>query len=109
MTHTSSIPPEGSAGKSKQTQSNILILAIHALTGGNLKAFVDVQLGPSVTIFGFRIIQQAGQKAWVSAPQREYTDQSGIKRYAPIVELTGNLKDRVEHAIMAAWEESGHE
>jgi DNA-binding cell septation regulator SpoVG len=104
MTHNPSIPPANSQGKPKQTQSNIVILAVRKLTGGNLKAFVDVQLGPSVTIFGFRVIQQPGQKAYVSPPQREYTDQSGQKHYAPIVELTGNLKDRVEHAIRGAWE-----
>ena len=104
MTHNSSIPQSTTEGKSKQTQSNIGILAVRKLTGGNLKAFIDVQLGPSVTIFGFRVIQQPGQKAYVSPPQREYTDQDGKKHYAPMLELTGNLKTRVEHAIMTAWE-----
>jgi DNA-binding cell septation regulator SpoVG len=80
----------------------ITILAIHPLQGSNLKAFVDVQLG-AVVVHGFRVIQQPGQRAWVSPPQREWM-ADGRKRFAPVIELSGDLKRRVEAAILQAWQ-----
>jgi DNA-binding cell septation regulator SpoVG len=77
--------------------------------GGNLRAFVDVGLGPSIVIRGFRVIQQAGQKPWVSPPQQEYAGADGKRHYSPIVELAGNLKREIEQAILAAWEGGQHD
>jgi DNA-binding cell septation regulator SpoVG len=109
MTYNNSIheavAPEQSAaqGQSKNPMK-IHILHIHQAVGGNLRAFVDIQLGQSVVIHGFRVIQQPGQKAWVSPPQREYVGADGKPRYASIVELSGELKRAVEQAILLAWE-----
>lgn len=83
------------------------ILSMKQATGGNLKAFVDVQVGASLTIRGFRIVQQPGQKAGVAPPQREWMGDNGVKRYAPIVELSGTLKHAIEQAILTAWEGGG--
>jgi DNA-binding cell septation regulator SpoVG len=83
----------------------IVILGMKSTGGSNLRAFVDVQIGTSLTIYGFRVIQQPGQSAWVSAPQRTYQGDDGKTRYAPIMELKGGLKRAVELAILQAWRE----
>jgi DNA-binding cell septation regulator SpoVG len=70
---------------------------------GNLKAFASIRLG-GVTIHDCRIVQQFGQKAWVSLPQKEYTTKAGEKKYAPVVELNDNLKKQVCDAVLKAWE-----
>jgi DNA-binding cell septation regulator SpoVG len=91
-----------------QAPSKIRIITIHQAVGGNLRAFVDIGLGASLVIKGFRIVQQPGQKAWVAPPQREFMGDNGLKRYAPIGELSGGLKRAVEQAILAAWEGGAH-
>jgi hypothetical protein len=83
---------------------HVRILSLKPAAGGNLKAFCDVQVGSSLTIYGFRIVQQAGQKPWISPPQRSWTGDDGKPRYSPILELKGELKREVEQAILAAWE-----
>lgn len=70
---------------------------------GNLKALAHVRLGRSIRVYGFRVIQQPGQKAWVSPPQRSWEGKDGKIKYAPIVELTGELKDEVEQAVLEAY------
>jgi DNA-binding cell septation regulator SpoVG len=87
---------------------HVRILSLKPSAGGNLKAFVDVQVGTSLTIYGFRLIQQSGQKPWISAPQRTWTGDDGKPRYAPILELKGELKREVEQAILSAWEGGAH-
>jgi DNA-binding cell septation regulator SpoVG len=79
-------------------------LAIHRVEKAALRAFADVALGLSIIIYGFRLVQQPGQRAWVSSPQREWVGDDGKHHYAPIVELSGALKTRVEQAILQAWE-----
>lgn len=70
---------------------------------GNLKALADVRLGRSIRVYGFRVIQQPEQKAWVSPPQRSWEGQDGKTKWAPIVELTGDLKDEVDQAVLEAF------
>ena len=70
---------------------------------GPLKAFVDVQVGTTLIVHGCRVIQQPGQRAFVSPPQVAWTGQDGKKHYSPIVEWTGALKSAVETAILDAW------
>jgi DNA-binding cell septation regulator SpoVG len=86
-----------------QKPTSIRILKIRQAGGGALRAFVDVAIGSSLIIHDFRIVQQLGQAAWVSPPQREYLDNDGKKRYATIVELSGALKTQIERAILSAW------
>jgi DNA-binding cell septation regulator SpoVG len=106
--HGSISHPPGTSTKDTRLEpqgvyAKVHIINIHYVAGGNLKAFVDIQLGQSLIIKGFRIVQQPGQKAWVAAPQREYTGADGKPRYAPIVELSGALKRAVEQVIVQAW------
>ena len=81
----------------------IEVVALRPLVdNGNLKAFVSVRLG-GVTIHDCRIVQQPGQAAWVSMPQREYADKQGQKKYSAIVELSDSLKSSVAEIILAEW------
>jgi len=72
---------------------------------GSLKAFANVKVGKSLRMYGFRVIQQAGQKVWVSPPQRSWKDDEGQTKYAPIVEVTGDLKAAIDEAVLNAWAE----
>ena len=74
---------------------------------GNLKALADVRLGRSIRVYGFRGIQQPSQKAWVSPPQRSWEGVDGKTKYAPIIELTGNLRDEVDQAVLKAFFQVG--
>lgn len=66
----------------------------HSTKEGNVRAFLSIRIG-GVTINNCKVIQQPGQKAWASMPDREYLDSSGSKRWAPIVELSPDLRRRV--------------
>ena len=86
--------------------ASIDVVAIKPLTkAGNLKAFASVRLG-GVTIHDCRIVQQPGQRPWVSLPQREY-EKDGQKKYSAIIELTEPLKREVCRMVLAAWEREG--
>ena len=73
---------------------------------GHLKAYVDIKIGKSLRIMGLRIIQQPNQKPWVSPPQRTWQDTNGLTKYAPIVELSGELKEAVDAAVLMEWARS---
>lgn len=81
----------------------IEVVALRPMDRGNLKAFVSVRLG-GVTIHDCRIVQQSGQRAWVSMPQREYADAEGQKKYSAVVELSDALKKVVADLILHTWE-----
>jgi hypothetical protein len=51
------------------------VLEIKPIENGNLKAFVKLKIG-DVVFHDFRIVQQAGQKAWVSAPISTWVDEA---------------------------------
>jgi DNA-binding cell septation regulator SpoVG len=88
-------------------KSVVEVVALKPLNNkGNLRAFASVRLG-GVVINNCRIIQQLGQRAWVSLPQQEYTTRAGERRYAPVVELNDNLKKQVCEAVLTAWERGG--
>ncbi len=77
---------------------NIAILRITPITGhGNLRGFADVKVG-EITICDCRIVQQAGQAAYVAGPQRL---EHG--RWWPLVKLSPALRQRVQQAVLTAW------
>lgn len=63
---------------------------------GNLRAFVEVKIG-EITIADCRIIQQPGQRAYVSGPQKQVDG-----RYLPLVKMTANLRERVQTVVLSA-------
>lgn len=82
----------------------IEIINIHRLTGsGTVKAFVDFSIAEKMVIYGAKIIQQPGQRAWVAMPDRAY-QVDGETRYAPVVKIEdGGLKEKITSAILGAW------
>ncbi len=69
---------------------------------GNLKAFADIAIG-NLKIYGCRIVQQPGQRAWAAAPQREYMSD-GQRRWAPIVEWPRDVGALIADACIEAYE-----
>jgi DNA-binding cell septation regulator SpoVG len=88
--------------------AHIEIISVKSIAGdGPLRAFASIRLD-GVIIHDCRIIQQAGQRPWVSLPQREYT-HDGQKKYAAVVELSEPLKRELTRTVLAAWERRGSE
>jgi DNA-binding cell septation regulator SpoVG len=86
------------------------VTALRRVSRGNLQGFADVAFGTFLIIRDFRIVRQPGQRPWVSPPTREWQGEDGKRHFAPLVELSGDLKGRVEQAVLAAWqaEEARH-
>ncbi len=70
---------------------------------GPLKAYAAVRLDDWVT-YDWRIVQQNGQRAWVSPPQATWKGPDGRVRYRSLLSIPGELKQKVEVAILSAWE-----
>jgi hypothetical protein len=72
--------------------------------GGNLKAYATVRVG-HWTIHGTRVVQQPGQRAWVSLPQAEgKPDSSGKRTWWAVIECADKaLKQAIETAVLKAW------
>jgi hypothetical protein len=69
---------------------------------GNVKAYVTVRLGP-VLICGFKIVQQAGQRAWVAEPQIE----RGGRYWRVVVIENPDLWAHVRATILDHWQGQG--
>jgi DNA-binding cell septation regulator SpoVG len=89
------------------TAAAIEVLAVSAVSAGSLRAFASVRIGPSLVVRKVRIIQQPGQRAWVSMPQERWDGADGQPRYTALVELSGTLRDRVTAAILQAAQRQG--
>ncbi len=70
---------------------------------GNLKAFCDIRYA-EVLICGCRIIQQPGQRAWVSPPQREQPGPDGKRQFYPVVKWSRELRKAISAAVLAVYE-----
>jgi len=82
----------------------VKVLEIRILKDGRpLKAYVSVQVGDWI-IHDWRIVQQQGQRAWVTVPQTSWKDADGKVKYRALLSIPGELKQRIEVAILSAWE-----
>jgi DNA-binding cell septation regulator SpoVG len=70
---------------------------------GPLKAYVSVKVG-DWTIHDWRIIKQDSQRCWISPPQTSWRDSQGQVHYKSLFSIPGELKQRIEVAILSAWE-----
>jgi DNA-binding cell septation regulator SpoVG len=91
-----SIDQSGPPGK----EIEVSVRRIRPVTGhGNLRAFADVRIG-QITLFCLRVIQQPGQRPWVSLPQ--VIDAEG--HYRPVARCDDEeLKARIRAAVLRAW------
>jgi len=70
-------------------------------TAGTVKAFATIQIGDALEIRDLKLIQQDGQRAWVSLPDRQRSDGKG---YAPILKtLDDRLKSEIDKVVLGAW------
>jgi hypothetical protein len=84
--------------------ARIEVLAIRRTNSEKpLKAFVDLRIG-DWTVCDFRIVKQNGQRAWVSPPQASWKDDSGGVHYRSILSFPSELKQRIDVAVLSAWE-----
>lgn len=83
-------------------QFSIEVLAVRKVdNSGNLRALIDIQIGPFV-FKGCRIIQQEGQKPWASLPQTQSKDG----RWWPVVTCSDSELDRtIKDTAIRAFEE----
>jgi DNA-binding cell septation regulator SpoVG len=102
--------PQNFHGAQLPPRPKVRVMAVRNVSRGNLRALVDIALGPSLIIRDFRIVQKPGQRPWVSPPTREWQGEDGKRKYTTMIELSGSLKVRVEQAVLAAWqaEEARH-
>lgn len=80
----------------------VTVTAVHPCNqDGPIKAFANIKFGEVLEIFGCKIIQQPGQKPWVSLPNRKSPDGNG---YFPIVKcLDERLTEEITRVVLAAW------
>ena len=84
--------------------SEIKVIEIRLLNDGRpLKAFADVGVGDWI-IYEWRIIKKDGQRAWVSVPMASWKDFDRKVRYRALLSIPDELKQRIEVAILSAWE-----
>jgi len=83
---------------------NIKIIGIRPINSGRpLRAFADVQVGDWI-IYEWRIVKKDGQRAWVSVPMASWKDFDHKVRYRALLSIPDELKQRIEVAILSAWE-----
>lgn len=82
------------------TPHPVHVIECRSIAGaGNLKAVATVQIGTSIVIRGVRIVQQLGQRAWVSMPA-----QKNGEKWFTVIEITKPaLKEAIASAVLAAW------
>jgi DNA-binding cell septation regulator SpoVG len=87
--------------------SSIQVVELVSIAKGNLKAMASVRIGPALVVHKCRVIQQPGQRAWVSMPQERWEGSDGKAHYTALIELSGDLRTRVEQAILEAAHRQG--
>lgn len=91
------------AASSAAKLPRIEVVGLKTLPSGNLKAFASIKIGP-LTLHDFRIVQQPGQRAYVSVPQRSYQDTTSKTKYSPACEMPPEWKDAITSAVLQAWQ-----
>jgi len=82
----------------------IQIVELRLLPGDKpLKAFCDVRIDDWI-IHEWRIIKKDGQRACVSVPMASWKDFEHKVRYRALLSIPDELKQRIEVAILSAWE-----
>ncbi|NIO21616.1 MAG: hypothetical protein GTN76_12970 [Candidatus Aenigmarchaeota archaeon] len=83
--------------------ATIEILQFRKVNQGNLRAFVDIQIGHT-TFRDFRVVHVDGQTPWVSSPQTSWKDGNGEIKYKSIITFPKELKELVDSMILARYQ-----
>ena len=88
----------------RENENVVKVESIKPISGaGNLQAFANIIIADKLRISDVRVIQQPGQKPWVSMPSRAY-EKDGQRKWASIVELIDEtLKKTVSDAVLAEF------
>lgn len=87
---------------------DIEILEVKLLRGdGPLKAVADVRVD-DWEIYNWRIVQQNGNRVQVFIPQTAWIGPGGRLKYRALFSIPGALRQRIEVAILSAWEKEIH-
>jgi len=81
----------------------IQVKEIKPINKGNLKGLAIVDID-GIIIHDLRIVQQPGQKPWISPPQKSWTDDQGKTHYLPLIEFSKELKNQISDTVLKAWE-----
>lgn len=79
----------------------IEVVTLSKTQSGNLKAFVDIKVGPLV-IKKCRLVKQDEKSPFCSAPQ-EVWEKDGQKKYTPLVIFPDDWKEAINEAAWAAY------
>lgn len=83
--------------------SEIEILGFRKVNQGNLKAFVDIQVGESI-FRDFRVVHVEGQQPWVASPQTSWKNGNGEMKFKSIITFPKELKKFVDSMILARYQ-----
>ena len=79
------------------------VLNFRPFTGqGSLRGFAEVKIANQLIIRDIRLIQVTGKEAFISPPQKEYTNREGEKKYLKLNEWPEEWDADIRHAIIAA-------
>ena len=74
---------------------------------GSLKGFAEVKVADKIVIRDIRLVQVAGKEAFVSPPQKEYTNREGEKKYTKLVEWPQEWDSFIRDAVFNAYQDTG--
>jgi DNA-binding cell septation regulator SpoVG len=73
----------------------------------SLKGFAEVKVADKIVIRDIRLVQVAGKEAFVSPPQKEYTNREGEKKYTKLVEWPQEWDSFIRDAVFNASQDTG--
>lgn len=71
---------------------------------GSLRAFITIKLAGALEIRKCRLVQQDGQRPYLSPPQEIWTDDGGKRRFHSLVVWPAEWKEAIQQAVLDAWE-----
>ncbi len=74
---------------------------------GSMKATVAVSIPTllgTITIEGFKVIENDIGKPWVSLPSKDYTGKDGKRKFQKLLELPKPVMRAVSEAVLAEYE-----
>lgn len=71
--------------------------------GGDRRGFATVRVGELI-IYDWRITQRQGGRAIVRIPQTSWRGSDGKIYYQPLLTIPAETQQRIEVAILAAWD-----
>jgi hypothetical protein len=89
----------------RENTMDIEVIELKLILGSSrsLKAVADVRVG-DWEIHNWKVVQQNDHRAQVEMPQVAWRDSSGQLRFRKLLSIPGELRQRIEVAILSAWE-----